>query len=1081
MNSFISPKCLRQLKLPEHPVSSLTVELATGKRIKSATSIGTLHFNLGDKPTSSNFRVLPLGTYDGILGMDWLSKNNALLHCKDALLTFQDSRGEKATISGTRGKPKLHLVTATKLLKGYRKKQMVYAVKLNPIEKSSEHPLPESLSDFEDIFPEELTELPPPRDIDHAIELLPGAQPVARRPYKMSVPEAAELKEQLTQLIEQGFIRPSVSPWSTPVLFNRKKDGTLRLCIDYRGLNQVTIKNKYPIPRIDELLDRLHGASLFTKIDLKSGYYQIRIKEEDISKTGFNTRYGHYEFTVMPFGLTNAPATFNCLMTDIFRKQLDDFVLVFFDDILVYSKDPAEHENHVRQVLQLLREHKLYAKKSKCTFFTEKVEYLGFIVSKDGVSTDPSKVEAVVNWPQPNSVREVRGFLGLTGWYRVFIMSYAKIASPLTSILKKTNYFEWNDKAQASFEKLKDALVNAPVLKLPDFTKSFLVITDASGQAIGGVLTQEGRPVAYTSRKLRLHELNYPTHDLELLAVIHALKIWRHYLLGRKFELHTDHKSLKWIFTQPDLNMRQRRWMELLHEYDFDIQYKPGKENLVADALSRKSMLSFISVLQTSLLDEVNTHMPQDPYFNKIRTLLSLSSRDEKQDRIINGFHIAHDVLYYQQRLCIPNNDAIKLRILQEAHDIPIAGHPGYIKTYNNLRQSFYWPRMKRDILEYVSKCLSCQKIKAERVRYPGKLHPIDAPQMKWECISMDFITGLPKSHGFDSIFVVVDMLTKVAHLFPVRKDYSAKDVAHTFMKGVFLYHGLPRRIVSDRDSKFTSNFWKSIFEATGTQLAYSTAYHPETDGQTERVNQVVEDILRAYCMREPSKWTRYLYLVEFAYNASFHRSIGMSPFKALYGQDCLTPLKWTDPLLKVQASKEMLDEMQQQTDLIRQEIKTAQDRQKSYADLKRSQRIFEVGDMVFLRVKPKRSSISLGKYRKLSARYCGPYAITKKINDQAYQLQLPSHLKVHNVFHVSLLKKYVPDPSHILDDDNLITSVDGTFDIYPEAILQSRIRTLRNRSLNEYLIKWSSYPTEDATWEREDVLLQNYPDFLSR
>ena len=471
-HSFISPKCLRQLNLPEHPVSSLTVELATGKRIKSATSIGNLNFKLGDKPTSSTFRVLPLGTYDGILGMDWLSKNNALLHCKDALLTFQDSHGEKATISGTRGKPKLHLVTATKLLKGYRKKQMVYAVKLNPIEKSSEHPLPESLSDFEDVFPEELTELPPPRDIDHAIELLPGAQPVARRPYKMSVPEAAELKEQLTQLIEQGFIRPSVSPWSTPVLFNRKKDGTLRLCIDYRGLNQVTIKNKYPIPRIDELLDRLHGASLFTKIDLRSGYYQIRIKEEDISKTGFNTRYGHYEFTVMPFGLTNAPATFNCLMTDIFHKHLDDFVLVFFDDILIYSKDPAEHENHVRQVLQLLREHKLYAKKSKCTFFSEKVEYLGFVVSKDGVSTDPSKVEAVVNWPQPKSVREVRGFLGLTGWYRVFIMSYAKIASPLTKILKKNNYFEWNAKAQESFEKLKDALVIAPVLKLPDFTKA---------------------------------------------------------------------------------------------------------------------------------------------------------------------------------------------------------------------------------------------------------------------------------------------------------------------------------------------------------------------------------------------------------------------------------------------------------------------------------------------------------------------------------------------------------------------------------------------------------------------------------
>ena len=307
-----------------------------------------------------------------------------------------------------------------------------------------------------------MIELPPKREVDHAIELLPGAQPVSKQPYKMSLPEATELKEQLSQLLEQGFICPSVSPWSTPVLFNRKKYGTLRLCIDYRGLNEVTVKNKYGIPRIDELLDRLHGAFIFSKIDLKSGYYQIRIREEDISKTGFNTRFGHYEFIVMPFGLTNAPATFNRLMTDIFRNQLDDYVLVFFDDILIYSKDPNEHEAHVRQVLELLRQHQLYAKRSKCCFFVEKVEYLGFIVSKDGVATDPKKIEAVVTWPQPKSVREVRGFLGLTGWYRVFIMHYATIASPLTSILKKSKVFTWSSKAQESFETLKKALVSAP-------------------------------------------------------------------------------------------------------------------------------------------------------------------------------------------------------------------------------------------------------------------------------------------------------------------------------------------------------------------------------------------------------------------------------------------------------------------------------------------------------------------------------------------------------------------------------------------------------------------------------------------
>ena len=346
-HSFISPKCIRNLNLPEHPDLPLTMELATGKRTHTVTSAGNIEFKLGEAQTRGTFRVLNLGVYDGILGMDWLKENKATLKCRDGILTFLDSQGQKAKVVGTHGKPELQLVTATKLLKGLRKRQMIYAVKLNPVDKEPRAQDPEWLSEYDDVFSEELTSLPPEREVDHAIELVPGAQPVAKRPYKMSVPKSIELKEQLTQLLDQGYIRPSVSPWSTPVLFNRKKDGTLRLCIDYRGLNQVTVKNKYAIPRIDELLDRLHGSSIFSKIDLKSGYYQIRIKDEDIPKTGFNTHYGHYEFTVMPFGLTNAPATFNRLMIDIFQKHLDDFVLVFFDDILVYSKNEQEHEEHV--------------------------------------------------------------------------------------------------------------------------------------------------------------------------------------------------------------------------------------------------------------------------------------------------------------------------------------------------------------------------------------------------------------------------------------------------------------------------------------------------------------------------------------------------------------------------------------------------------------------------------------------------------------------------------------------------------------------------------------------------------------
>ena len=491
-------------------------------------------------------------------------------------------------------------------------------------------------------------------------------------------------------------------------------------------------------------------------------------------------------------------------MSDIFREHLDEFVLVFFDDILVYSKDPEQHEQHVRRVLELLRQHQLYAKKSKCTFCTEKVEYLGFIISKDGVTTDPAKVEAVKNWPSPKSVTEVRGFLGLTGWYRIFIQAYARIASPITSTLKKNKLFLWTLAAKEAFNLLKEALISDPILALPDFSKPFLVTTDASGQAIGGVLSQEGRPIAYESRKLRTHELNYPTHDLELLAVVHALKLWRHYLLGKSFTIKTYHKSLKWIFTQPELNMGQRRWLELLHEYDFQIQYQAGKDNIVADALSRKSILSAITSLQTSIMDSVRQASQQDPFFTRVTSLIPIQSKSDKQLRIVEGFHLVEGLLYYKDRLYIPPNQQIKLQILSEAHDIPIAAHPGYIKTYNALRKSFWWKGMKRETLSYVTRCLSCQRIKAERVKYPGKLHPNDIPQMKWENISMDFVTGLPKSKGYDCIFVVVDMLTKMAHLIPIHKDATAKDIAHVFMKGVFLYHGLPRRIISDRDSKFT-------------------------------------------------------------------------------------------------------------------------------------------------------------------------------------------------------------------------------------------------------------------------------------
>ncbi|WMV32801.1 hypothetical protein MTR67_026186 [Solanum verrucosum] len=413
------------------------------------------------------------------------------------------------------------------------------------------------------------------REIDFGIDLLPDTQPISIPPYRMAPAELKELKEQLRDLLKKGFIRPSQSPWGAPVLFVKKKDGSLRMCIDYRQLNRVTIKNKYPLPRIDDLFDQLQGASHFSKIDLRSGYHQVKVRECDIPKTAFRTRYEHYEFVVMSFGLTNAPAIFMDLMNRIFKPHLDSFVVVFIDDILIYSHSEEEHMGHLRVVLQRLREEKLYAKYEKCEFWLREVAFLGHVVSGDGIKVDPKKTDVIRNWPRPLTPSDIRSFLGLAGYYRRFVNGFSSIASSMTKLTQKKAKFEWTDECERSFQTLKDKLVSAPILSLPDGLEGFVVYCDASRVGLGCVLMQNGKVIAYASRQLKVHEKNYPTHDLELAAVVFSLKIWRHYLYGVHVDVFTDHKSLQYVFTQKDLNLRQRRWLEFLKDYDMSVHYHP--------------------------------------------------------------------------------------------------------------------------------------------------------------------------------------------------------------------------------------------------------------------------------------------------------------------------------------------------------------------------------------------------------------------------------------------------------------------------------------------------------------------------
>ena len=388
------------------------------------------------------------------------------------------------------------------------------------------------VSDYMGVFPDELPGLPPDRALTFEIELLPGTAPISKAPYRMAPAELKELQAQLQELLDKGFIRPSYSPWGAPVLFVKKKDGTLRMCIDYRELNKVTIKNKYPLPRIDDLFDQLKGAAVFSKIDLRSGYHQLKIKDSDVPKSAFRTRYGHYEFLVMPFGLTNAPAAFMDLMNRVFSEYLDKFVIVFIDDILIYSKDQEEHKEHLRITLQTLQEHQLYAKFSKCEFWLDSVQFLGHVISKDGITVDPAKIEAVSKWPVPTTVTDIRSFLGLAGYYRRFVEGFSSLAAPLTALTRKDKKFEWTEKCEQNFRELKRRLTSAPILVIPSGEKEFTIYCDASKLGLGAVLMQSGKVIAYASRQLKEHEKNYSTHDMELAAVVFALKIWRHYLYG---------------------------------------------------------------------------------------------------------------------------------------------------------------------------------------------------------------------------------------------------------------------------------------------------------------------------------------------------------------------------------------------------------------------------------------------------------------------------------------------------------------------------------------------------------------------
>ncbi|MCO5611700.1 hypothetical protein L7F22_065958 [Adiantum nelumboides] len=486
------------------------------------------------------------------------------------------------------------------------------------------------LNQFQDVFIDDIPgELPPKQgDDDHAIELIPGSSPPNKPPYRVSQAQQEEIMRQVNELVEKGMVRPSSSPFCSPVLLVHKKDGTYRMCVDYRALNKITIKNRFPLPRIEDLFDKLQGSTYFSRIDLKSGYHQIRIVNEDILKTAFRTTFCLYEYLVMPFGLTNAPATFNRMMERIFRPHRN-FTGVFFDDVIIYSKSMEEHKKHLQVIFQALRDNKLFINQKKSEFFLQEIQYLGHIISKSSIRMDPSKLEVIKEWPNPRNLHELRSFIGMCAYYRRFIEKFSLIASPLHDLTKKNVKYVWTEGKQEAFDKLKQKLTSQPVLVLPDLSKPFEVQCDACGDCLGAVLLQEGHAIAYESRRLNSDEQILGIYEKELLAVLHALDSWKHYLLGTPFILRTDHQSLKYFMTQTKLSDKQMRWANFLSRFNFHIAHFAGKHNQVADALSRRPKVNAVSIATHNDLSSMIDEYAIDPDFKDVISAIALGKKEE--------------------------------------------------------------------------------------------------------------------------------------------------------------------------------------------------------------------------------------------------------------------------------------------------------------------------------------------------------------------------------------------------------------------------------------------------------------------